>query len=464
MAKPLPVAVLGLALGVMLTREPLTHLPGKHQTQSLIVADSVGKPRSSPALSVVVRLINAETDTIVTNANLSVINEQNGRPIPTSPDSLGFRFAAPPGTTLTVQASAPAYLAAQTRIINLAVSQQVLIKLVPRKPSVLTIKAFAGKIGQPLSPATATITSRSTGKSERFDLKNGRLERRFVQSDDLDIQVSSPGYTSAHRQLRIDVPPSGNRYEFDAELDKIILKLAVRAVDRQTNTALLGGYFTLTNLVGMAPIVLMPTPEIGLFTAILPSKGTYQLAGMARGYKELTRSLIVDKEQNEVRALFVANAPETDSRPILAVTTVKPTDLQMRSGPGFALSKGVVTTKTFGVIERGKSIRLNKIYFDQSSPVLRPESYTELDQLFDLLRQYPSLRIALYGHTDNQGDFDLNTQLSRDRCQAVVEYLVSKGIHKTRLKSVGRGPLDPVAPNNNEENRKKNRRVEFVVL
>lgn len=66
--------------------------------------------------------------------------------------------------------------------------------------------------------------------------------------------------------------------------------------------------------------------------------------------------------------------------------------------------------------------------------------------------------------TDNVGDFDLNVKLSQERCQSVMGYLVGRGIQKSRLQSVGRGPIDPVAPNNTEENRRKNRRVEFVIL
>jgi len=124
----------------------------------------------------------------------------------------------------------------------------------------------------------------------------------------------------------------------------------------------------------------------------------------------------------------------------------------------------VVTTKAFGAIERGRSIPLSHLYFDQSSPVLRPQSFAELDQLAQVLRENPVMRIQIRGYTDNVGNFDLNVKLAQGRCQSVVDYLVTKGIERGRLESVGRGPLDPVAPNNTEENRRKNRRVEFVAL
>lgn len=140
-------------------------------------------------------------------------------------------------------------------------------------------------------------------------------------------------------------------------------------------------------------------------------------------------------------------------KPLAAVAATESTSSDIR-----------IETKEFGVIEKGKSVQLNNIYFDQSSPVLKPESHTELDHLARVLQDNAGIRIEVRGYTDNQGDFNKNVQLSKDRCQAVIDYLVSKGIAAGRMAPVGRGPLDPVAPNNTEENRSKNRRVEFVVL
>lgn len=157
----------------------------------------------------------------------------------------------------------------------------------------------------------------------------------------------------------------------------------------------------------------------------------------------------------------VATPPIVETKPA-PKPVVAPPAKPIADAP--VVSTSAVAAKPFGVIEKGKPIRLDNIYFDQSSPVLRPESSAELDQLYNLLKEQPALRIEIRGYTDNQGDFDLNVQLSRDRCQAVVAYLVGKGIAKNRLKAAGRGPLDAVAPNTNEENRRKNRRVEFEVL
>ncbi|MCP9770322.1 hypothetical protein EGI22_20645 [Lacihabitans sp. LS3-19] len=124
----------------------------------------------------------------------------------------------------------------------------------------------------------------------------------------------------------------------------------------------------------------------------------------------------------------------------------------------------VINTKTFGEISKGKKITLENIYFDQSSPVLRPESFKQLDELVTVLQENSDLKIEVRGHTDNVGDLFENVKLSKSRCESVTEYLSSKGISKTRLSVVGRGPIEPIAPNDTEENKKKNRRVEFLVL
>ncbi|WP_420148444.1 OmpA family protein [Spirosoma sp.] len=412
-----------------------------------------------PPLIVSLRFVDTEADTTVANAKLSATDEKTGQVVPVLPDSAGFKLSAQSGSTIIIQASAPDYLPATSRIPKLSMSQRVIIKLLHKKPSVLTIKAFDVDISQPLPSAVAIITSQTTGKTERFSIKNGRLQRAFTKPDKIDVQVTAPGYTTARRQLSITVPDLGNRYEFDAELDKITYSLTVRAIDSRTGEPILGGQFAVTNPVGVATIALSPTPRIGFSRAKLPGLGTYQLTGNANGYENVTQSLIIDQEKNEVIVRLTAKNEEVALQNAKNTVQVRPTTLSTN-----VASVSAVSTKTFGVIERGKSIRLNKIYFDQSSPVLRPESYAELDQLYAVLMQYPSLRIEIRGYTDNQGDFDLNTQLARDRCRAVVDYLSKKGIRRNRLNAVGRGPLDPVAPNNNEENRKKNRRVEFVLL
>jgi outer membrane protein OmpA-like peptidoglycan-associated protein len=100
----------------------------------------------------------------------------------------------------------------------------------------------------------------------------------------------------------------------------------------------------------------------------------------------------------------------------------------------------------------------------QSLPILLPESTPEIDNIYDFLVKNPDLKIELQGHTDNQGDFDLNLKLSKDRAEAIKKFLIERGIAKERIKTKGFGSTMPIASNVNELTRSKNRRVELVVL
>lgn len=103
------------------------------------------------------------------------------------------------------------------------------------------------------------------------------------------------------------------------------------------------------------------------------------------------------------------------------------------------------------------------IYFDTAKADLKPESDAALAEISSLLKQNSSLRLYVVGHTDNQGSFDLNMRLSKERAEAVTQALVSRyGIKANRLRPYGVGSLAPVASNDHEDGRAKNRRVELV--
>ena len=103
------------------------------------------------------------------------------------------------------------------------------------------------------------------------------------------------------------------------------------------------------------------------------------------------------------------------------------------------------------------------IYFDFGKAEIRPESDTAIAQISKLLKNIESLKLYVVGHTDNMGTIDANMKLSKDRADAVVNSLTSKyGIPAARLKSYGVASLAPVASNDSEEGRAKNRRVELV--
>ncbi len=114
---------------------------------------------------------------------------------------------------------------------------------------------------------------------------------------------------------------------------------------------------------------------------------------------------------------------------------------------------------------RGENFVVNNIIFDYNAATLRTASKPELDRIVALMKEYPSLRIEVGGHTDSIGTADYNMILSRQRAESVRSYLVAEGgILPSRVMARGYGFTRPVAPNLTEEGRNRNRRSELRIL
>lgn len=115
-------------------------------------------------------------------------------------------------------------------------------------------------------------------------------------------------------------------------------------------------------------------------------------------------------------------------------------------------------------IEEGAIVKLKNVLFEVGTTKLLKESFPELDEVIDFLKRNPKVRIELQGHTDNQGSALNDLELSQQRVDKIKSYLVSQGIKSNRVSGKGFGNTRPIASNNTEEERKLNRRVEFVIV
>ncbi|HRP60532.1 MAG TPA: OmpA family protein, partial [Vicingus sp.] len=126
-------------------------------------------------------------------------------------------------------------------------------------------------------------------------------------------------------------------------------------------------------------------------------------------------------------------------------------------------------------LEPGRSFVLNNIYYDWDKATLRAESTKELDNLVQILKENTTIKVEISSHTDTRGSDVYNKNLSQKRANAVVNYLVTKGIKKERFKSVGYGETKPIddcskytecgeTRNDDCDCHQKNRRTEFKVL
>ena len=166
-------------------------------------------------------------------------------------------------------------------------------------------------------------------------------------------------------------------------------------------------------------------PTSGEFKVVLPISKVYGVSAIKKGYQALSDTIDLRKEKNyrEIkRDLFMIP------------------------------------------IEVGQKMILNNVFFEQGQANVLATSFSELDRIVLQLLENPNMEILLEGHTDNQGDFDANLKLSKERVEAVKKYFVTKGLTTNRISVKGWGSTRPIFNNQNEEKRKLNRRVEFTVL
>ncbi|MEM9324339.1 MAG: OmpA family protein [Bacteroidota bacterium] len=115
-------------------------------------------------------------------------------------------------------------------------------------------------------------------------------------------------------------------------------------------------------------------------------------------------------------------------------------------------------------VEVGRAVALNNIFFEFGQHVLTMSSFPELDRIVQLLKDGDINRIQIAGFTDSVGKESYNQGLSERRARSVSTYFLRKGIDADRIKSIGYGEKNPIATNDTEEGRERNRRVEFQIL
>ncbi len=126
--------------------------------------------------------------------------------------------------------------------------------------------------------------------------------------------------------------------------------------------------------------------------------------------------------------------------------------------------RSVRKTVELNPLKKGAKLTLNSINFEINSAALTDSSKIELDNVFTLLKQNRNIVLEIAAHSDDSGDASYNMSLSRQRAKSVEDYLISKGAPQAMLASKGYGESRPLVPNNTDENKALNRRVEFIVL
>lgn len=115
------------------------------------------------------------------------------------------------------------------------------------------------------------------------------------------------------------------------------------------------------------------------------------------------------------------------------------------------------------ILKKDAVVQLQDITFETGKADLKPESNEELDRLVSLLEGNQTIKVEISAHTDDVGNDDSNLKLSEKRAKTVVDYLTKKGIKGDRMTAKGYGETQPLATNDTDENKAKNRRVQFKI-
>jgi outer membrane protein OmpA-like peptidoglycan-associated protein/Tol biopolymer transport system component len=179
------------------------------------------------------------------------------------------------------------------------------------------------------------------------------------------------------------------------------------------------------NLSDKDTVCVSYDPETGDYKMMLPAKQNYTLSATKKGYMAVSEPLDFSKDN-----------------------TFKEVKKNIYLLP----------------IQVGQKMTLNSVFFEQSKAVFLDASFPELDRIIKVMKENPTMEIMLEGHTDNQGDWNANLLLSKERVEEVKKYLAAGGIDMKRVQTQGYGSTRPIASNNSEEKRRLNRRVEVTIV
>jgi len=220
------------------------------------------------------------------------------------------------------------------------------------------------------------------------------------------------------------------------------------------------GYFTIV----FSDISNWGGQEISFEPERVRSLNVENAVNLGSGVKHVSMNISGTSVKAYVGGERVLNDPDAIVRPIKRIgfrfdsTAGEPNKGQMFTA--FRLAEGGKDFKS--MLAGAGRIVAHGILFDTGSAVLKPESGPELRNILQLLQEDPNLRLAIEGHTDNQGGPNINGPLSERRAEAVKAWLVGQGIDPSRLTTKGFGETKPIDTNTTAEGRANNRRVEFA--
>jgi outer membrane protein OmpA-like peptidoglycan-associated protein/tetratricopeptide (TPR) repeat protein len=284
-----------------------------------------------------------------------------------------------------------------------------------------------------LDPVANAIVMIPTEDGSMIQVKTdneGRYVLKVPYKDIIELEANKQGYLNGKSSRKAD-PRSSVMEGLDINLQKIDWMTSGKVIYDKDGTAAIGAMVILNELIAGDTLALdtITITSNASYMWPLAANKTYLTIAIKEGFSRMTEK-------------FSTNNPA-----------------QKVHSRDFKLFK----------LEKNTTVKVDNIYYDYNSAVLKPESATELNKLVGILRDNPSMRIELGSHSDSRGGDAYNLTLSEKRAKSAVDYLVGQGVAKERMVSKGYGETillnqcdDGVTCT--DEQHAVNRRTEFKVL
>lgn len=275
----------------------------------------------------------------------------------------------------------------------------------------------------------------------------GRFELAFAEKDELTVEVKSPGFEFYQGMLSIDA--NGGRLRHDYQLYRDPVTLSVKVLTATGNPSAETFRCELRPVVVGAPNVSM-TVNRNWQSSYMLFPQVYRLVLTDQSRQIRHQEEVTLREGLNYKVITLAQ-PASAPNVTATVIPVKPVEAS-------------VLMEIPGVAALNLPDSIPPIYFQQSSYELRPESEQVLRAVAIYLRKNPKFQARVMGHTDNVGDPAKNVTLSQYRAMVTATFLRRLDVPDERLNTVGYGSRFPLAPNDSEENKAKNRRVTLKLV
>lgn len=389
-------------------------------------------------------------------ATLRIVNESDNREIFNQKNSFNRQIpiSLNPNGSYRIEAEAKGYMPfrkeLEKAVETLSETTPLTIRLSKIGDIFLNLSAVNASSGQRVA-ATFKITASLTGQVTL--LKSALpVKHKIVEPDIYQIETISPGFAPLKGQIDAEEIGVGQVFNYEAKLVPTSKQPTTNAPLETFRFAILDGQSqkpipnARLKIINEATEKVIATKPVGKYRETrLKIDQTYLIEVEAKGFEKTTMQMAAAEWAN--RGEFLTNISLV---PIIKTTAI-PTNR-------------VINEKIFDNIKAGQSVSIeDNIYFDQSSYILRTEAYGQLLRLAAIMAKNPDINIEIVGHTDNVGDARLNKILSEQRAKVIANFLNNEGIKESRLIYRGEGSTKPIAPNDTDENRRRNRRVQFLI-